>query len=139
MMSNDELREQYDSVNLMAAQLKKIIRLWPALVIGSAIIGSIITLTVKAVHYDDNIVKKSDLVVISKQISELSENFEKYKSDDITDKMKIKNDLQIDISATNKIVSAIKYQCENINRRIGRTSFVTERRNNRGLYTIPAN
>lgn len=84
-------------------------------------------------RYDENVVKKSDLKSLSKQISDLGNKVETYKISNIRGKDSLDTALKVDILATNTLVNTIKKQCENISRKV---TFVYEHKDTNGNITL---
>lgn len=132
MMSHEEKQ----TVNKIADDVAAIKRWWPAIVAVCTLLGMAVTITISAVHYDDRVVKKADIIAISKQITDISTSlkdlsfsFKQYQILDTMDKTNIKKDYNAKIAVTNEAIGSLKKKYESLF-----ISFVTERKNGNKVF-----
>lgn len=68
MMSQDELRQQHDTINTIAKQVATIIKWWPLVAGVGSLVIAIGTLAIAGYKYDDNLVKKGEYAKMIKAV-----------------------------------------------------------------------
>jgi hypothetical protein len=72
MMSNDELRQQHDTINTIAKQVATIIKWWPLVACAGSLVIAIGTLAIAGYKYDDNLVKKDEYAKMIRAVERIS-------------------------------------------------------------------
>lgn len=104
-MSKEEIKEQQETINIIAKQIAMMVKWWPIIASFGTLIIFIGASAIAGYKYDKNLVKQEEFIKAVNVIEKLNADVKTIKSNRIEDSIKLENVSQIlsDFKSTLKI------------------------------------